>query len=229
MSSTYQIEKYEVENETVTTELIPTTGSKGQVFVGNGTQMVQQTAGVDGQILTANSATSTGIEWTTFSGTPSTTFSQTIYGSADLRNGNNTYYYVWSFATSNSSQNNTDWYSSPAPVNIVGFSIRPGFDFGWYNSTPTQGDVTISFGTTPLNGVGQPPGDFNTLGVDLTVNYTDVLPNPGNRFRTFIVTGLNHTIPITHKWSLEVRGINWSAGGGFVSRLLITVYLNSTF
>ncbi len=228
MSTTYNLIGYENNTTTISNILSAFTGSKGQVFVGNGSRIEQLPAGATGQILTVNSSKNLGVDWTSFTGTTGTTYSQTIYGSADYRNGSQSYYYVWSFATSNSSQNNADWYSSPSNVNIVGFSIRPGYNYGWYDTVPTQGSITVSFGTTTINGQGQPPGQFSSLGVDLTINYTDIIP-VSNRFRSFSVTGLNHIITPANKWSLEVSSINWSGGGGFVGRALVTVYLNSTF
>ena len=228
MTSTYTITKYDDDDEEVSDLLTPSSGSKGQVFAADGSQMQQLTAGTDDQILTANSSATLGVDWTTFTGTPSTVFSQTIYGSCDYRNGNQEYFFVWSHASGSSSQNNADFYSSPSTITIIAFSIRPAFDFGWYNTVPTKGDLELSFCTAPLDGPDQPPGDVTSLGVDLTINYTDVTP-VANRFKTFSVTGLSHSISTTIKWTLELASADWAGGGGFNGRALITVFVNSTF
>ena len=53
---------------TVTIDSITPTISKGDILVENGSNVIRLSPGSNGQVLTANSATSSGLEWTTVSG-----------------------------------------------------------------------------------------------------------------------------------------------------------------
>jgi hypothetical protein len=56
----------------ITTVLLPqlnTLANKGDMYVYNGSAIVAQAVGSNGQVLTANSATGSGVQWTTVAGT----------------------------------------------------------------------------------------------------------------------------------------------------------------